>query len=455
MIKKLLSCVLMASAVASLSSCLKDNEEEVRYYNDTAVTSFAITTVNKYTHTIAKDGVTDSVYKSSYDAKHHSFYIDQVRKLVYNPDSLPCGVDASKAICAIATKNGGAVMLMMASKTGKDSIVYYNPKDSLDLTRVHKLRVYNTNASAYREYALKVNVHRQTGEELTWSHSGAENLAGVSGRRLVTRRGDVFLFGVKDGKTKVWKGVNGNFQQLDATFSGSAYKNVVAMGDYLYLLDEGKLTRSADGTSWHKVGVGAQLERLIGASDKKMYALMADGIVVSDNEGSTWKVATLDDSPDNLPTENVNFIVVASNINRQTYNLFIIGTRDGKTKIWRKVEENAKNSQEQPWAYYPPDDYNKLELPALANLQVIGYDGGLLALGGHFNKFYFSRDEGLTWLGKKVYDLPKTFGKSAQPFSMARDDKNIIYITKDGEPTVWNGRLARLGWEQNQTEFTK
>ena len=224
----------MASAVASLSSCLKDNEEEVRYYNDTAVTSFAITTVNKYTHTIAKDGVTDSVYKSSYDAKHHSFYIDQVRKLVYNPDSLPCGVDASKAICAIATKNGGAVVLMMASKTGKDSIVYYNPKDSLDLTRVHKLRVYNTNASAYREYALKVNVHRQTGEELTWSHSGAENLAGVSGRRLVTRRGDVFLFGVKDGKTKVWKGVNGNFQQLDATFSGSAYKNVVAMGDYLY-----------------------------------------------------------------------------------------------------------------------------------------------------------------------------------------------------------------------------
>ena len=122
-----------------LSSCLKDNEEEVRYYNDTAVTSFAITTVNKYTHTIAKDGVTDSVYKSSYDAKHHSFYIDQVRKLVYNPDSLPCGVDASKAICAIATKNGGAVVLMMASKTGKDSIVYYNPKDSLDLTRVHKL----------------------------------------------------------------------------------------------------------------------------------------------------------------------------------------------------------------------------------------------------------------------------------------------------------------------------
>ena len=59
------------AAVATMASCLKDNDDETSYTNDAAITQFTLGTLNRYTHsqttagndTIIKSTITGSNYK--------------------------------------------------------------------------------------------------------------------------------------------------------------------------------------------------------------------------------------------------------------------------------------------------------------------------------------------------------------------------------------------------------
>ena len=67
-------CLVMASLVL-YTSCLGSNDDpEVTFYNDTAITTFKLTTVNRYIHTTTSAGK-DSVYKSTL-SKIPVFHID-------------------------------------------------------------------------------------------------------------------------------------------------------------------------------------------------------------------------------------------------------------------------------------------------------------------------------------------------------------------------------------------
>ncbi|MGI6242712.1 MAG: DUF6242 domain-containing protein [Prevotella sp.] len=455
MIKKLLSFVIMVYAVCSLSSCLKGNDDEVIYYEDTAVTGFSLGTLKRHLTTTAKDGITDSSYTINYNAGGYAFYIDQTQKLIYNPDSLPCGTDASKMIASITSKNGGIIVLNYKNKDGNDSLAYYNSKDSLNFSTPTRLRVYNMTNSAYREYTVKVNVHQQMGDEMTWGSNSNDALAEVGMRKIIENNGQMFLFGISNGQTIGFRQNDKAFVRLNDTFSADAYKSLTVMDGYLYMLSNGNIIRSADGNTWNTMGAANGITRLIGASNRNIYALTATGIVSSADNGATWSSNELDDQSTNLPTDNINFVCIPSRTNAQTNSLVLIGTRNGETRIWRKIEENAADSQNQPWAFYTKDAYNKHTLPAWDYLQVIAYDDALLALGRGQKAFYVSKDEGLTWLESDAYTLPDNFAGANTPFAMARDSKNMIYLSLFSSKDVWTGRLARLGWEEEQKGFTE
>lgn len=447
MINKILSSIVGALSVLTFSSCLSDNEDKTTTYDDTAVTAFSLSTVNRYLHTTTSDGKNDSIYKSTYSASGVKFYIDQLQRQIYNPDSLPYGCDPSKIVCSITSKNSGTILLNLKDKAGDDSLAYFSTTDSLDFTNPIRVRVVNMGGTAYREYTVKVNVHKQKGTEMTWNVKSYADLSGVGERRLVNNNGVMFLFGVKDNQTVGFKENGGAFQQLSSQFSSGAYNNVVAMGGYLYLKDGGNILRSMDGQNWEQRSAATNLIQLIGASDKKLYGLTGDGIVSSSDNGATWTKEALDTDVSKLPTENINFVCLPSEVNVETNNLIIVGTRNNsKTFVWRKVEENAAGSQAQPWAFYPDDPYSQHLLPYMSNLQVISYDDGLLAVGGSFPVFYFSNDEGLTWLSSSEILLADDFDKAATPFTMACDNSNHIYLSKANDAKIWLGRLARLGW---------
>jgi hypothetical protein len=457
MMKKLLSLITVASFLVSLTSCLGDDTSTTVYYDDTAVTAFSLGTLNIQKHTTASDGVTDSTYTTTYSASSYAFYIDQLNQTIYNPDSLPYGTDVKHVVCTITTKNSGSAVLNLKSTQGADSLATYTSTDSLDFSSPVRIRVYNMNASAYREYTITVNVHQETGDELNWKSVSSSNLSAVSDRKLVANNGSLYLFGVQNGQTAVYKQTGSSWQQLDSNvqLDANAYRNVATKDNSLWVLNGSDILRSADGQNWSLVATGTTATQLLGASDAALYALTADGIAVSKDDDATWTADSLDDAATLLPSENITLLSIPSKTNEQTNDLILIGTRDGVTRIWHKVEENADNSQTQPWAFYADDEYNKLTLPALAHLQVIQYDNGLLALGGDFSAFYYSPDKGLTWTADSTYQLPTAFGLSASSFAMSVDSSNVIYITKASSADVWSGRLARTAWTTDQKAYTK
>lgn len=147
-----------------MTSCLdSDDSSEITYYNDTAITAFSLTTVNRYVHTTSKSGK-DSVYKKTL-SDPVTFNIDHKNTLIYNADSLYADCDLSHLVVDISTKNGGRVAIKGLSN---DSLFTYYATDSLDFSQPREIRVYAQDGSSYRAYTVTVNKHQMTTGKLLW-----------------------------------------------------------------------------------------------------------------------------------------------------------------------------------------------------------------------------------------------------------------------------------------------
>lgn len=459
MIKKLLPIVMMLSALFTFTSCLGDDDEDVTYYDDTAITAFSLGTLKRYHTTTASDG-SDSTYTTSLTGSSYKFYIDQTNRRIYNPDSLPVGVDGKHVLCTITTKNGGTVVLNLRNSAGADSLAYYSSSDSIDFTNPVRVRIYSNSGKASREYTVSVNIHKQTGNEFSWAKDSVAGLSNMLGRKLVENNGTLYLFGVQGGQTIAYRHTGSSWQRVEGVAASAlAYQSVTAMDGYLYMLDGTTLRRSADGASWATVSTPA-ITSLIGASPYKLYALTASGIA-SSKDGSTWTDEALDTDASSLPNSGINFICRASKTNANTYQLVLIGTRDGVARVWSKIEENGDNAQNQPWFFYSDDDYNKKLLPETNRVVATSYNSGILALEGTGTTFYFSPDNALTWDKTSIYTnaafsaIVMSINTVQEPFAMLADSSSMLYLTAPGSDLVYHGRLASLGWASNQTSFTE
>jgi len=407
---------IMLTAILTLSSCLSnDDNDDTTYYDDTAISSFSLGTLSVVNHTTAKDGVTDSTYTTSLTGSNCKFDIDQLSATISNADSLPAGTKVSAVLATIGTVNGGTAVLNLKSSTGKDSLVYYSSSDSIDFSNPVRVRVYNMRATAWREYTVTVNVHRERPDSFAWAKTEVEGLSGVTNRHFATlSNGTIALLGQRDG--------------VDVAFTH-------------------------DVTGWTETKVSDVDADALAHTANYKYAMRQGVIMRSPLGAAQWSEEKLDDDTAPLPTTDVNIIARESEVNPGTYNLVLVGNNNEKTVVWSKVEESDNADNE--WAFYPADDYNKKTLPYLANLTATGYDGGIIATGGDFSKVYFSPDYGLTWSPDTTYTLPVAFGRDYAHVTITTDANNIMYITRDDSNEIWSGRLARLGWAKPQTSFSR
>lgn len=453
MTKKFSSLCIIALASFLLTSCLSDNDDDTTYYDDTAITAFSLGTLSVSHTTKAHDKVTDSTYYTTLTGSYYRFNIDQVNHTIYNTDSLPLGTRVSRVLATITTKNSGMAVLNLTRKDGTDSLTYYSSTDSIDFTNPVRIRVYNMRATAYREYTVTVNVHKQLANSFSWNTLSGQ-LESVDQRKIVFLGGDTYLFGLENGQTVGYKKNGNTWERLSAQLGSNAYMNMTTFGNYIYTLNGNEIYRSANGSDWSLVSSAEGISRLAGASSTRLYALTSNGIAYS-TDGSTWTTDSIDDSSALLPNEDVNFISQTSKLDESVNNLILIGNRDGKTVVWSKVEENDNDADSDPWTYYTDDEYNRKTLPYLQGLTVVPYDGGLLATGGNASVFYASPDMGLTWNTTSTYALPEALAGNGLHPALACDSNSMLYFTFDGSNSVLTGRLARLGWNDPQKVFTE
>lgn len=466
------SLALLFSAGFVFASCLNDNDRDITYYDDTAITAFTLGKLSLRVDSTTKDGKKDSVYYRKLDAKNYVFYIDQINKRVYNLDSLPYGVNQKKIVGTFSTRNAGVVTLK--SLTSDSTAYYKNGQDSVDFTSERTFVVYSNSQKYSQKYTIDVRVHKQKPNDFKWNNLATVSaFASLQGLRVANAGSMVLVFGSTGSATVVYGSpiADGkSWAKLAPSFSpdANAWKNAVSFNGTAYVLSGGRLWKSDDATSWTDLGVAASgMSRLLGASNAGLHLLGADGQLYLAKAGTTQIASqALAANSAYLPQQDFNLVVWNHSASDKTEQVVLLGNRteaghasDSAPVVWGKVFEYGQASSTQKWAYY-----NSLEaeprLPRMSNLQVVVHGPVLLAVGGAgmgasssvqaLKDVYVSVDGGLSWRTNRIYTMPTDIAKNTTHFAMGADKDNHIWLVCAGTGKVWRVRKNSVGWATNK-----
>lgn len=465
---KFAAFVLLLATVFVLASCLSTDDNNYTYTDDTGLTSFSVTSAKQYLHVKSSTGG-DSVAVKDLTLSSYKFYIDQVNCEIYNPDSLPCGVDASKLLCSVSAYNSGVVLI---KSTRSDSLAYINTSDSIDFSTERQILVYSNSGEAMRKYTIKVNVHKEMPDSFVWHAAPAcDDLRQLASIRTLTLGTSALLFGTDGTATYVYAN-NGNGWTLctpdfNHALGSDAWRGVVAKDGRAYISLGGDIMSTANGTNWTANATATGITRLVAASSYRLYGYAADGrIMASADNGATWTVADIDDELSLLPTGETAYVSMPVATNNNTERVLLIGSRDGHQSdahlmVWGKIDEKNAGNSAQPWSYYDISADNLHAVPMLTAISAVSYDDAVYMLGskdGAQPAIYCSRDNGITWNADTTFALPADFALNAadsKAYSLAAGSDNVLWLVNAANGKTWRGRINRLGWAKEQTDYTK
>ena len=335
-------CIVL-SGVFLYTSCLgSDNNSEVTVYDDMAITGFSLATVNRYVHTTSKKG-TDSIYKKALtSAALPTFTIEQY------PDA-------------------------------QNQYKIYNT-DSLpqDCDLKHVLATISTST-----YSGSIAIKSANSDTL-YNYASTDSLDFSTIREI-----------------RVY---NNTLQKFRA-YQVSVNQHQVDTDKILWE----QMTTEDVQSETNQVIINLD-GSFIGFGTKEAYALSQDGqLMVSTDGGETWTPDNIDDDPALLPTDNIAFVSVPFVANDSTDYQLMVGTTPNYPKgcvVWRKIAEYASGSAPSKWVLLPVENYNTYALPWLEHINLLSYNGLILAIGND-GKIYQSRDQGLTWKVTSTYTLPE------------------------------------------------
>lgn len=466
---KTINIAVLLAALFSLVSCLDTNDGDYVYTDDSAVTAFSVTSAKKAVHVKASNG-TDSVYYTTATLTAYKFVIDQQRCVIYNPDSLPYGVDPTKLIVSANSLNSGSLVLKSMTS---DSLSYFSTTDSLDFSKPRELQVYSLSGAAVRKYEVRVNVHQEPADQFNWTKlptpTAFTNANGVKSFVVTTASGATRRFLLaSDGTTttvyradgdNAWTAATPNFNHI---LAAETYRSAAVKHDTLFVCDNGVVMATTDGDTWTQQATAeAGVARIIAANPIRLYAYNNEGAMVSsDDSGKTWKAAGMDESATLLPNGDITYATLPLTTNANAFRTLLIGSvPEASTtafSIWGKIDEGDAYSENQPWMFYDHNTLNRHELSLMQNFSAFTYDGKIMMVGNedrvYLPAFYGSRDGGITWEADTVITSPLGFFVTG-PYTVSVDKDNFIWFVSGKTGETWRGRINRLGWKKEQYEY--
>lgn len=466
---KTINIAVLLAALFSLVSCLDTNDGDYVYTDDSAVTAFSVTSAKKAVHVRASNGA-DSVYTTSVKLSAYKFVIDQQRCVIYNPDSLPYGVDPTKLLVSANSVNSGSLVLKSMTS---DSLSYFSTTDSLNFSKPRELQVYSLSGAAVRKYEVRVNVHQEPADQFNWtklpnptaftSANGVKSFAvttasGATRRFLLASDGTTTTVYRADGDN-AWTAATPNFNH---TLAAETYRSAAVKHDTLFVCDNGVVMATTDGDTWTQQATAeAGVARIIAANPIRLYAYNNEGAMLSsDDSGKTWKAAGMDESATLLPNGDITYATLPLTTNANAFRTLLIGSvPEASTtafSIWGKIDEGTAYSENQPWMFYDHNTLNRHELSLMQNFSAFTYDGKIMMVGNedrvYLPYFYGSRDGGITWEADTVITSPLGFFVTG-PYTVSVDKDNFIWFVSGKTGETWRGRINRLGWKKEQYEY--
>ena len=426
---------LSFATVCMMSSCLGDNDDtEIVYYDDTAITGLTLGTL---TYVDSADTINASGCK---------LQIDQYSGTITNaPDSLPVGTNLKEIKFASVYALNGNVNNVYWKSAVSDSITPFSMKDTLDFSQPRELYVFSSSGNFVKKYTVTIVAHKEIADTLIWNKFDIDNdIKNYTSVKTGICNNSLVVLGKTASGSELKTFVDGSLKKA-RSFSANA--TMTTDGNTIYVTDGGVIYSSSDAKSWNTVS--ADVKSVLGVCGKEMFAMSsANKLMMSLDNGASWKNEDIDDDAKYVPSSDINFVSTATTSNTDVKRAFVIGNSSANSKkaeVWSKiVEENTE--KDQSWMYQKFNSSNNYYLPKRSNLSVTAYDNNMLAIGGECDKLYYSIDCGICWKENDKLILPKEF--SASTASIAVDDDYFIWIVCTGSGQVWKGRINKMGWDK-------
>ncbi len=419
----LIASMLIAAAVAGLSSCNTDSY----YYTEATYTGAAVTSFSlKKNDSVLRN--IDSVY----------FSIDLVNGRIFNAEPLPKGTKLDKIPVTVGTQNVSKVNLTYRIYgTDRDTTVSYlsSPNDSINFAAGPvKLSVTSGDGLTTRDYTVKINVYAIEPDTLFWSPKAKRELPspfdkpdavktvarGNETLCLTTSGNSAALSVSTDLYNNVW---SGSTVTLPA---GASVESFTASTDALYIIGgDGMLYSATSASDPQWTSTGTRMDYIYGIYESEGRVLGN----VRNASGSyslvTYPATTVTDAPDGMPVSGTSNMLSLDSRWSFSPITFMLGGRLASGKCtgdtwgydgsaWARISTRAVFPGENiAICRYPTVDVNTKSWTFTVRNAIIAI-GGQDAQGKVDDIVSISYDEGITWKDAAAYmGLPKAIGARA------------------------------------------
>lgn len=427
----------------AISSCLDSDDNTIELSSDATVHAFGI----------------DTIY-----GKYYKFTIDQLKREIYNQDSLPVGSDTILDRILIDT-----FLVSGWITAGIDDTIFVNT-DSVDLTGAinsnegMNFKVHAPDGVNVNKYTLKIRMHKQDPDSLVWNlmEPDLPAVPSAQGQKAVLFNNDLWVFTQsKAYKTSTKPGEYG-WQKTEAyiDFPSNAELSTLVSFKYqesstaenakerLYIVTEdNNVYTSDDGVQWAATAWNgiSHIRSVIPSFTNTLTIITTENKIYSaewDYNDNKWNIAGGTDTYTGFPAEHIYFTNFKNNNQERVMVVGAPNSEQKQTIPW--VSENGNY-----WVEFDNTSYEAF-CPALKNPVVTYYGEKYYIFGSKednkLNVIYSSPD-GISWRQtKSKFLLSKDITGINAPYSIVVNTPYIwVIFGGDGKANeVWRGHQNKL-----------
>lgn len=393
------------------------------------------------------------------------FAIDQVGKVIYNPDSLPYGVDLEKVLLTPTFNSTYGISKVTVYTPDSVGGYTWNLTDSVYVKKSPiSIQVTSREGTISRTYKLDIRIHKIDQDATVWEKMAAYP-APLGESKTVSANSTFFTYTIVGGAVKLYTSPTSAINWTSNVVSGLPAtldtKSITVFNDVFYAIDKtGKSYQSVDGKNWKQQTANEILQSVVGILPEE--SLSEDQLLVTYKKDSKYYFGKTKDMKTVSP---VTYLSVSPSNNEVPANFPLSGsaayTNHSNAKSDRMlivssgVDKSGTKELAHTWLIKNINEGLELSPSRQdtvwfsgAGVSLFAYNSKTYALKQ--NRMFVSSTWGQVWELAPSKQMPGKEVPARKDQSVIVDEKNYIWIfggvSENGAylNDVWRGRLNSL-----------